>query len=139
MKPESWGLTFHHFGLAVRQPSRALTVIRGLGYTCGEPIHDPLQNVVLIWCEHTAMPAIEVVSPSDRPGPLDNLLSRNSELLYHLCYSAKRISESVKAIKAAGIRVVPVVEPKPAVLFGGRHVGFYQLRGFGLIEIVEEE
>lgn len=138
MKLENWGLQFHHFGLAVRQPAQALVVVRGLGYNCGEPIHDPLQKVALIWCEHPAMPSIELVSPSDEPGPLDNILSANSELLYHLCYSSKSISESVRAIRAAGIRVLPVAEPKPAVLFQGRHVGFYQVRGFGLIEIVED-
>lgn len=139
MTQANWGLRFHHFGLAVRQPSRALAVVRGLGYSCGEPIHDPLQEVVLTWCEHPVMPAIELVSPSDEPGPLDNILSGNSELLYHLCYSSNSISESVTAIKADGIRVLPVAKPKPAVLFGGKQVGFYQLRGFGLIEIVEED
>ncbi len=25
----------------------------------------------------------------------------------------------------------------PAVLFGGRHVSFYMMRGFGLIEIIQ--
>ena len=42
------------------------------------------------------------------------------------------------AIKSAGIRVMTVAAPKPAVLFDGKIVGFYQVKGFGLIEIVEE-
>ena len=113
-------------------------MLEGLGYRCGEEIHDPLQEVRLVWCEHDRMPAVELVAPTDNPGPVDNILEHSSESIYHFCYEASNIEASVDAIKADGIRVLPVAPPKPAVLFGNRRVGFYQLRGFGLIEIVEE-
>jgi methylmalonyl-CoA/ethylmalonyl-CoA epimerase len=139
MTLEAHGLKFHHFGLAVRDVSGAMTFLKGMGYNCGKQIHDPLQKVMLAWCDHLSMPAIELVSPSDEAGPLDNILAGDSERIYHLCYSSRDILESVSSIKASGIRVLPVAEPKPAVLFGGKLVGFYQARGFGLIEIVEED
>jgi len=34
--------------------------------------------------------------------------------------------------------VLPVVEPKAAVLFNGRNVSFYKVMGFGLIELLEK-
>lgn len=138
MNWKNYGLQFHHFGLAVREVPGTLKVLQGMGYTCGEQIHDPLQQVMLVWCEHPQMPAIELVSPSGEAGPLDNILSNDSEVIYHLCYSSSDIIASVAAIKDEGIRVLPVAAPKPAVLFDGKQVGFYQIKGFGLIEIVEE-
>ncbi len=138
MTMQNYGLVFHHFGLAVQNISVAIKLLNGLGYECGEEIHDPLQEVILVWCSHNAMPAIELVGSTELPGPLDNILKHNSESIYHICYSSSNIDASIGAIKADGIRVLLVVEPKPAVLFGGCPVGFYQLRGLGLIEIVEE-
>ncbi len=138
MNNDVYGLTFHHFGLAVRDATAAIKILTGLGYNCGESVYDPLQKVQLSWCSHSQMPAVELVSPADEPGPLDNILSNQSELVYHICYGAKDISAAVNALKADGIRILPVVPPKPAILFGGKAVGFYHVKGFGLIEIVEE-
>ena len=120
MMLENHGLNFHHLGYAVSDIPAALKVVRR------------------VWCAHDTMPAVELVAPTDNPGPIDNILEHCSESIYHTCYRASNIEKSVSAIKGDGIRVLPVASPKPAVLFGGRRVGFYQLRGFGLIEIVEE-
>jgi len=115
-----------------------LKVLHGLGYASGEQTHDLLQNVRLIWCTHTDMPAVELVSPATTPGPLDNYLASSTELIYHLCYSAARINDSIDAIKADGIRVLIVAPPKPVVLFNDAMVGFFLLKGFGLIEILQD-
>jgi hypothetical protein len=85
------------------------------------------------------MPAVEVVYPTDSPGPLDSYLVEFPELVYHLCFVADDITAAVDAIKTQGGRVLPVAPPKAAVLFGGRQVGFYLVRGLGLIEILEEK
>ncbi len=138
MSLKDFGLTFHHFGLAVSSVPAARKVLEGMGYECGDEVYDPLQEVILVWCDHGAMPAVELVAPTDQPGPLDNIVTQNSASVYHLCYSATDIDATVAAIKDSGIRVLPVAAPKPAVLFGGKKVGFYQVKGFGLIEIVEE-
>ncbi|MDH5259773.1 MAG: VOC family protein [Gammaproteobacteria bacterium] len=133
-----YGLHFHHFGLAVRDTASAVKVLKGMGYAVGEQIQDPLQNVMLIWCDHEHMPAVELVSPTQTPGPLDNMLVNQPELFYHICYGAVNIDSSVTAIRDSGVRILTVLPPKPAILFDGRRVGFYQIKGFGLIEIVEE-
>ena len=138
MSLTDFGLVFHHFGLAAGRIDDARKMLTGMGYCCGPDVYDPLQEVTLVWCEHETMPAVEIVVPTGRPGPLDTILSRNGASVYHLCFSAADISVSVNAIKAAGIRIIPVMPPKPAVLFGGKSVGFYQVKGFGLMEIVEE-
>ena len=111
--------------------------VAGFGYHCNESVYDPLQEVNLIWCEHDSMPAVELVSPTGLPGPIDKILELNSESVYHICFAAQNTEASVAAMKNDGVRVIPMVAAKPAVLFGNQTVGFYQVKGLGLIEIVE--
>lgn len=132
-------LQFHHFGLATRSADDTSRMLRSLGYALAEPVFDPLQNVNLIWGEHESMPAVEIVYAADSAGPLDSYLADYSEMVYHLCYVADDIQKAVEQIQAEGIRLLTVAAPKPAVLFGGKPVGFYMAKGLGLIEILEQE
>lgn len=128
---------FHHFGLATRDATQSVATLTAMGYAASEQIFDPLQNVNLVWCEHEHMPAVEVVYPAESPGPLEPYLAEHAEMIYHVCYVADDIGSAVASIEAAGIRLLTVVEPRPAVLFDGRSVAFYLARGLGLIEILE--
>ncbi len=135
----SIGLEFHHFGLATRDADQTIEALERLGYRAAEPVFDPLQNVNLAWCEHDAMPDVEVVFPAETgTGPLEPYLVDHSEMIYHLCYVADDLEAAVARVKATGIRLLPVTEPKPAVLFGGKTVAFFMARGLGLIEILED-
>jgi methylmalonyl-CoA/ethylmalonyl-CoA epimerase len=131
------GLRFHHFGLAVRREERTLVYLHALGYKIGERIYDPEQNVNLRMCHHATEPDIELVLPGEGDGPLTPILKRFDELVYHLCYAVEDIDATLAAMEAAGLAVIPVAPPKPAILFGGRRVSFYRVRGFGLIELLE--
>jgi methylmalonyl-CoA/ethylmalonyl-CoA epimerase len=132
------GLKFHHFGLAVRDPGQAIAFLKHLGYECGEPLFDPEQNVILRWCEKPGAPAIEIVAPTGTSGPLANILASHPSSFYHLCYEIDvGIKEMVDSMREHGLRIVTVVPPRPAVLFGGRNVSFHVVHAFGLIEILE--
>jgi len=134
---EGFELEFDHFGLATRSPERAVAFLHGLGYRDQQPVHDPVQNVNLILCENGTMPAVEVISPADGAGPLDGVLSTCNEMLYHLCYRSRDVSASLAAMRQAGLRVVQVAAPQPAIMFGNKRVSFHMVKGFGLIEIIE--
>jgi len=133
------GLSFHHFGLAVYQPGRALSFLEYLGYRIGPSVYDPLQNVNLIMCESSVMPAVELIYPSGLGGPLESILRERGELIYHLCYQSASRERWLQSMREAGIRVGMVSAPKPAVLFGGQLVSFHTVMGFGLVEILEKE
>lgn len=131
------GLRFHHFGLAVRDPVRALEFLGRAGYDCGRTVFDPLQKVDLNWCVRPGEPAVEVVSQLD-DGPLSSVLANQGSSFYHLCYEIDMPAESVvNGFAQTGIRIATVRPPLPAVLFGGRLVSFHVVRGFGLIELLE--
>jgi hypothetical protein len=143
MNMEQFGLKFHHMGLAVAKPDAAVAFLKGMGYTIGQTVCDELQNVNLIFCRGVAMPDIEIVFPTDNetPGPLDAMLANNKlkGVYYHLCYETSDAGTAVEAIKNGGHKIMPVSECKPAILFGNNKVGFYLIKGFGLIEIIEKQ
>ncbi|MGA2552773.1 MAG: VOC family protein [Burkholderiaceae bacterium] len=131
-----FGLAFHHFGLAVREPDRGFRFLKALGYQAGETCFDPGQRVNLAMLHHDAMPDVEVIWPGEGPSPIDQLLKRNDSLIYHLCYTSSDVDASLIAIEAAGLEYLPISEPVPAPLFGGLKVSFYSISGFGVIEII---
>jgi hypothetical protein len=134
-----FGLDFHHLGLAVAQPDRAVELLTGMGYRIGPPVFDPLQMVRLAMCRHPQMPDVEIVTPNDAASPIDRLLRRNGPMIYHVCYWTPCISTALAALERDGFNVIAVSEPKPAVLFGGRNVAFYSVDGFGLIELLQDQ
>jgi 4-hydroxyphenylpyruvate dioxygenase-like putative hemolysin len=130
------GLSFHHFGLAVGQPDEASRYLRALGYQPGRQAFDERQRVNLAMWHHPAMPDVEVIWPGAEPSPVDKLVKRMGTLIYHLCYESPDCAAAIAAMEAAGLDVLPVSPPTPAVLFEGREVSFYTVSGFGLIELL---
>jgi hypothetical protein len=130
------GLTFHHFGLAVPAPESAFRYLAALGYTEGNKVFDAAQKVHLAMRHHAVMPDVEVIWPGEDPSPIDKLLKRNGSMIYHICYEVADPEATVTLIEAAGLEVVVVSPPKPAPLFGGREVSFYNVEDFGLIELL---
>ena len=130
-------LRLHHHGLAVREDTEALTFLALLGYNCSVPVYDPVQNVRLRLCSHDAMPTVEIVMPGEGPGPLDAILRRQDQLLYHTCYEVDDRAAVLGALEQADLRVFEVLGPTPAILFGGRQVSFHTVLGFGLIELLD--
>lgn len=133
------GLRFHHHGLAVVDDTTALTFLRLLGYTPGERVHDPIQNVTVRLCTSPNHPTVEIVQPGpDGPSPVDALLRRNPSSLYHTCYETPDLGVTMAILEEAGLAPFALTERAPAVLFGGRHVSFYQVAGWGMIELLED-
>jgi methylmalonyl-CoA/ethylmalonyl-CoA epimerase len=132
-------LQFHHFGLAVRRPEEARKFVATLGYALGESIFDPAQNVHLQLATHASQPAVEIVWPGGGAGPVDKLAQRhNSGIIYHLCYETENLSAALAGWEAADLKAICISPPKPAPLFGGRAVSFYNVVGTGLVEILEK-
>jgi hypothetical protein len=134
------GLRFHHLGLAVRRPRDAVRFLGGLGYTLDEPVFDPEQHVNLILCRHRgAMPTVEIIYPAAAKSPIDGFLAQRPDgIVYHMCYVTDDLSATLAWMEQNGVRAVCRVPPTPAVLFGGRAVGFYDIVGMGLCEIIED-
>lgn len=138
----SFGLKYHHLGLATKNEKKAADFLSGLEYSIGKKIFDPLQNVNLIMCKHEVFPNIELIFPKsvdDLNGPLSNIFKFQNELIYHTCYSTSNQDMSLRKIKESGLRAIPISSKKKAILFNNSLVSFYKIIGFGIIEILELE
>ena len=134
-------LVFHHVGLLTGQPEIARGRLRLLGYVCGEPVYDPLQDVELCMCDGPAgAPRMELVTPRPSNLSLSRLLRRKDDYGYHVCYAAPSMAEGLAALSDDSLdRIVEVMPPKPAILFGGARVAFLSVPGLGLVELLEQE
>ena len=132
-----YGLDFHHLGLAVRNPDAATLFLRDLDYRIGDTVFDSQQNVNLSLCISDAFPDVEIIWPGDDKGPLDGMLSKRDGLVYHVCYATNDIDAATTAMDEAGHRVFALAPPTPPILFDGLHVSFYEVVGFGVIEIID--
>jgi methylmalonyl-CoA/ethylmalonyl-CoA epimerase len=131
-------LVFHHLGLAVKRPREAIIFLTNLGYEIGETVFDPGQNVNLKMCPHATEPGVEIIWPGDTPGPLESMLQRHhAGIIYHVCYETNDLTAALAELEKSGLKALCVSPPKPAPLFGGRPVSFYNVIGMGLIEILE--
>lgn len=139
LKINKYDLVFHHLGLATKKPDMASNFLHGLGYSVDEAVSDPLQKVSLIWCKHQIMPDVEIIYKNLEleDSPLDGIFINRSELFYHICYETTDLNQSIELMKKDN-RLICISPAKEAILFEFRKVSFYIVRGFGLIEILED-
>jgi methylmalonyl-CoA/ethylmalonyl-CoA epimerase len=125
-----------HIGYAVKRIDRAITAFQKLGYEFEPAIDDKDRNVKLAFGSKDGY-RIELVAPLDKKleSPVDQYLSNAVGTPYHICYESESLDVEIEELKAQGYKVV--IEPRPAVAFGGRRVVFMMNLGFGLMEIVE--
>ena len=125
-----------HIGYAVKRIDRAITAFQKLGYEFEPVIDDTDRNVKLAFGSKDGY-RIELVAPLDKKqeSPVDQYLSNAVGTPYHICYESDSLDTEIVELKAQGYKVV--IEPRPAVAFGGRRVVFMMNIGFGLMEIVE--
>lgn len=125
-----------HIGYAVKRIDRAMSSFEKLGYVFESAIDDTDRNVKLAFGVKDGY-RIELVAPLDKKqeSPVDQYLSNAVGTPYHICYESDRFDEEIEELKSQGFKVV--IEPKPAVAFGGRRVVFMMNIGFGLMEIVK--
>ena len=67
--------------------------------------------------------------------PVDQYLSNVVGTPYHICYQSNNFDSEIESLKKQGFKVI--IEPQPAVAFGGKRVVFMMNLGMGLMEIVE--
>ena len=131
-------LKFNHLGLAVRDDREGLIMVEALGYELGNRFYDPLQNVFVRLCIAPGRPTVEIVQPGDKgKSPIDSIISKYNEVIYHTCYETPDLTKTLQGIEHVGLRLMTLSERTPAVLFGGRHVSFYKVFGWGIIELLE--
>ena len=126
-----------HIGYAVKRLDRAVDSFHKLGFIFEPEINDEDRNVKIVFGEKDGY-RIELVCPLDQKAesPVDSYLSSVGSVPYHICYKSYDFDEDVEDLKRQGFKVI--IDPIPAVAFGGKRVVFLMNLGLGLMEIVEK-
>jgi len=128
-------IDFHHFGVACRDIDKTAEAYSVLGYSKGDVVFDPLQNINICFLKHPTMPLVELLSPVDEQSPVVQILEKNGVTPYHTCYVVDNLEQSVKDLKR--MRYVVVSKPKEACAIENRRVAFLYNAEMGIIELVE--
>jgi len=127
-------LNFHHIGSAVKDLKKAAESFKRFlnAEFQSNVVSDPVQKVDLMLIKVGGV-AIELVS-GDKVSRFISSDSQSSP--YHVCYEVDDFDRFVDEYsrKDGAILSSP---PEPAVLFNGRRVAFFMVRGVGIIEILE--
>ena len=130
-------MTINHIGYAVKHIDRALSSFEDLGFIFEPIVEDTDRNIKIAFGEKDGY-RIELVSPLNQnvESPVDQFLSNMPGTPYHICYESDDFAGELSMLKQQGFKVI--IEPKPAVAFGGKRVVFMMNLGFGLMEIAEK-
>ena len=126
---------FHHVGVVTRGLNGAMAFYEALGYAASEVFRDPAQRADIVLLTRDDSWMVELVSPTAPDSPAMGWADRIDAGPYHTCYEVPDLSEGTDFL--AGFKVYPVMDPVPAVAFGGREVTFLWGRRIGLIELLQ--
>jgi FkbH-like protein len=128
-----------HIAVAVTDMEKAVSFYRTLGYACGEVTHDPLQRSDLVICRKPGYDSIELVAATDSQSPTRQVINKNGDTPYHLCYRARDAAGLLELFRQKEIEFEIVDDLKPAVLFDHKKVMFLQVKHVGLVELLEDK
>jgi len=130
-------LKFNHFGLAVRDKSKAETFLNNLGYKWKKEVDDMNQNIKAGIMFHPLYFDIEIISKirSEDKTPIDNLIKNNSSALYHICFECTNINKLEIEMKEKNLLFREIVKKIYSPLFE-RDISFYYSDSIGIIEIL---
>lgn len=127
--------TFHHIGVACRDLDSETKRFSVLGYQPeGADFTDPIQGVsgrFLIG----GGPRLELLIPLSTEGCLAPWLKTGAKL-YHLAYLTPDFSNEISRLRTQGAKTV--VQPVPAVAFGGSQITFLMLPNMMLVELIAD-
>lgn len=127
----------HHIGVAVRDMEKAIDKYRNLGYQVGTYVKDNLQDAFLVMCDKENHISVELIAPANVGSSIQHYIKEEDYIAYHICVEVKNHECLYDTLRNRGILFDIVSEPKEAILFDYRKVGFIYVKAFGLIEYIE--
>jgi methylmalonyl-CoA/ethylmalonyl-CoA epimerase len=130
-------LNLHHIGIAVRDIAEATADYqRRLGCELeGGVVHDPVQTAFVQFLRFPGDSVlIELVAPDGPQSKLTNAVKKGGGL-NHVCHSTDDIESASQTLQDEGMAIL--LDPTPAVAFGGRRIAWLMGEDRVLTELVE--
>lgn len=81
----------NHIGYAVKEIIPPTKHYLDAGWTASDVYEGTVQNTKIVFLKKDGSPSIELVSPlNETPSPVDNVLKKNGNSPYHICYDVER-------------------------------------------------
>ena len=129
-------MKIHHIGYAVKNIEDSINEFKKLGYiTIENKIVDNQRNVIIQFIKNGYY-LIELVAPLNKESPVTNLLKKQGNSLYHICYKTDNLKKEIKDLDNNGFVVISNLLEAPAI--NNKRVIFLYKEDIGLIELVEK-
>jgi len=129
-------MKIHHIGYAVNNIEDSLNEFKKLGYKCVEnKIVDKKRKVIIQFIKNGDY-SIELVAPLGKESPVTNLLKKQGNSPYHICYETDNLEKEIKDLDDDGFVIISDLLKAPAIY--NKKVIFLYKKEIGLIELVEE-
>jgi hypothetical protein len=125
-------MKLHHTGFVVKDIDK-YAKNHPLG-ECVAQIIDPVQHAKLALYSNHSEVLVELIQPFNELSFTWNALNKNGNHFHHFCYTVKTFSAAEKY--ASDFKMIKVLGPLPAVLFGGLEVVFYYSRNQQVVEFL---
>ncbi len=128
-------MNIHHIGYAVSDIKKSICEFEKIGFkNAGELYIDNKRNVSIQLMKSNKL-LIELISPNNKYSPVQNIIKRNGNTPYHLCFCTENIALKIKELRKNKYTLIE--SPNPAIAFNNRLVAFLYNKDIGIIELLE--
>lgn len=128
-------MNINHIGYAVRNIAESISVFEKLGFcVTKEPMKDLPRKVEIAFMKNNET-VIELISPTAKNSPIDNILNKLGCVPYHLCFETNDLDRKVEELKNEGFIIIE--KKNKAVALSKKNIVFLYSKIIGLIELVE--
>ena len=125
----------HHIGYAVKNIEDSIKEFERLGYSkVKNTVIDNKRNVIIQFIQNEEY-LIELVAPLKEESPVTNILKKQGNSPYHICYETNDIDNKIKELSNNGFTIIAKLSEAPAI--NNKKVVFLYKRDAGLIELIK--
>ena len=130
-------MKIHHFAFLTKDIEKSINDFCRLGFERSSSlISDDLRGIDIVFLKAGSGEVIELVCPNREGSAVNEIIKKQQNSLYHICYKTEDIEVTISELVENGFVLIDA--PKPAVAFNGAKVAFLISRYSGIAELVEE-
>lgn len=128
-------MRINHFGYAVKNIEKSIEDFKLLGYFIENTEYEDVDRQVKIRFIEKDGIRLELIQPMHEKSPVYELIKKNGNILYHVCYQTENFDEDIKNLIDNKFMIIE--EAKEAIALGGQRVAFLYKKSIGIVELVE--
>jgi len=129
-------MKIHHIGYAIKNLKDSIKEFEKLGYARAKnKVIDKKRKVIIQFMKNEEC-IIELIAPLNDESPVSNILKKQGNSPYHICYEIDMIESKIKELKNGGFTMI--TELSEASALDNKRVVFLYKKNIGLIELIQK-